>query len=70
MRFTVFNFIIVLGIYALIAFYRFAAIDFEITDTYYNFTLVFPLVSAILILMARRGIKKDEDLVRSIDRIR
>ena len=30
----------------------------------------FPLISAILLVLAIRGIRKDEELVRSIDRIR
>lgn len=32
--------------------------------------VLFPLLSMILILMANRAIKKDEDLVRSADRLR
>lgn len=32
--------------------------------------LVMPLVALILILLSRRFIKKDEDLIRSIDRLR
>lgn len=38
----------------------------------YSLTLyfVFPVIAAILIYMAFRAIRKDEDLVRSIDRIR
>ncbi len=33
-------------------------------------TFTFPLIAMILIYLAMRGIKKDEDLVKSIDRIR
>ena len=33
-------------------------------------TAAFPLVAAILTLLARRGIVKDDKLVRSLDRIR
>ncbi|MFP4288883.1 MAG: DUF4293 domain-containing protein [Bacteroidota bacterium] len=36
----------------------------------YGIAVVFPLLSMILILMANRSVKKDEELVRSADRIR
>lgn len=70
MRFSMFNIIILIAILALVAFYTFkfkndfnAAIAFGISS-------VFPIISIILILMAFRGIKKDEKLIRSVDRIR
>ncbi len=70
MRLTIYNLIIILGIYILLSFYRFYVIDFTIVDTYYNFTLIFPIISVILTYMANSRIKKDEDLIRSVDRIR
>ena len=36
----------------------------------YGVAILFPLLSMILILMANRAIKKDEELVRSADRLR
>ncbi len=36
----------------------------------YKLTIIIPLISAILTFLAYRGIKKDEMLVRSLDRIR
>ncbi|MBW6477923.1 MAG: DUF4293 domain-containing protein [Bacteroidales bacterium] len=36
----------------------------------YGVAIIFPLLSMILILMANRAIRKDEDLVRSADRLR
>ena len=36
----------------------------------YGVAIIFPLLSMILILMANRAIKKDEELVRSADRLR
>jgi hypothetical protein len=36
----------------------------------YQIPLIFPIISAILIYLASRGIKKDEELVRSYDRLR
>jgi hypothetical protein len=36
----------------------------------YKLPLIFPLISAVLTFMAHRGIKKDEELVKSYDRLR
>jgi hypothetical protein len=36
----------------------------------YNAGIVFPLISMILVIMANRAIKRDEELVRSADRLR
>lgn len=36
----------------------------------YGYGVVFPLIAMILILLANRAIKKDEDLVRSSERLR
>jgi hypothetical protein len=36
----------------------------------YKLPCVFPLISAVLVFLAYRGIKKDEELVKSYDRIR
>lgn len=36
----------------------------------YKFPLVFPLISAVFTYLAYRGIKKDEELVKSYDRLR
>ncbi len=36
----------------------------------YGIAIIFPLLSMILILMANRAIRKDEELVRSADRLR
>ena len=37
---------------------------------YYKLPFVFPLIGAIFLYLATRGIKKDEKLVRSYDRLR
>jgi hypothetical protein len=39
-------------------------------STRYTFRIAIPFVNLILLLMALRGIRKDEDLVKSYDRIR
>ncbi|MCQ2218128.1 MAG: DUF4293 domain-containing protein [Paludibacteraceae bacterium] len=43
---------------------------FEITTTSYKMTMIFPIVNIVLALMANKKIQKDEDLVRSLDRLR
>lgn len=40
------------------------------SDLTIEFGFVTPLIGVILIYMAKRGIKKDDDLIRSADRIR
>jgi len=70
MRATTFLSIFLIGFYALLAFYYFVVINFEITNVKAQITLFIPLISAILVFMANKGIKKDEKLVRSADRIR
>ena len=62
--------ILLIGFYGLLAFYRFVMLDFEILTTEYSFTLIIPIISAILVFIANRKIKKDIDLLRSADRIR
>ncbi len=36
----------------------------------YNITIIFPLISAVMVYLASKSIKKDEELVRSLDRLR
>lgn len=36
----------------------------------WEYYLVLPLINIFLLLLANRGIKKDEELIRSVDRIR
>lgn len=70
MKFSIISILLIIGLYILIAVYRFFVIDFDITTTSYSFTLIIPIISLILIFLAYKGIKKDEELVKSVDRIR
>ena len=45
------------------------AID-ESTAIGFGLGFVFPVVNTILLFLARTGVKKDEDLVKSVDRLR
>jgi len=46
--------------------------NFSFTELFghVRYTFIFPLISIILVYLAIRGIKKDEKLVRSLDRLR
>lgn len=54
------------GYYAFCAFGEFAAMG----DFHFGFAACLPLVAVIFLFMARHGIKADEDLIKSMDRIR
>ena len=70
MRICIFNILLMLGSLALIWFYSYEAENVLFVDTYFSYPVVFPLVGAILTFLAFRGIRKDEVLVKSADRIR
>lgn len=36
----------------------------------YGIAVIFPVLSIVLVWLAKKGIKKDDDLVRSADRLR
>ena len=69
-RLTIFNILLMLGSAGLMFFYIRHGQGKLDAEVYYSFPIVLPLVSAILTYLAFRGIKKDEELVRSYDRIR
>ena len=70
MRICIFNILLMLGSLALIWFYSYEAENVLFVDTYFSYPVVFPLVAAIFTFMAFRGIRKDEILVKSANRIR
>ena len=70
MRICIFNILLMLGSLAMIWFYSYEAENVLFVDTYFSYPVVFPLVAAILTFMAFRGIRKDEILVKSANRIR
>jgi hypothetical protein len=70
-RICIFNLMLLLGFYGLFLFYFFHMrnqLDVSITDL--KITIVFPMIGFILVFLATRGIRKDELLVRSYNRIR
>lgn len=62
--------IIICLLLSIAIFYQIYTIQQTRTIVFYKIPVVFPLISAILQYLAWRGVKKDDDLVRSYDRIR
>jgi len=70
MRLCIINILLLIGSVGMIYYYvGFALSDIEADVSYQVFALM-PLIAAILTYMAYRGIRKDELLVISMDRIR
>lgn len=70
LRLCLISIILLLGIYGLGAFYIYKLSSEYDTTISYSFPIIIPLISAILIFMAMRAIKKDELLIKSLDRVR
>jgi hypothetical protein len=71
LRICIFNLLLLIGFYGLFLFYFFHMknqLDVSVTDL--KITIVFPMIAFILVFLATRGIRKDELLVRSYNRIR
>lgn len=70
MRLCVFDIILMLGLCGLMVFYMLDAKSRLEAIASYNYTLIFPVIAAVLTYLAFRGIRRDELLVRSYERIR
>jgi len=70
MRFCIFNTVLLIVIQLFIFWYAWYAGQKLESITNYKLPVVFPVVSAVLTFLAFRSIKKDDKLVRSVDRIR
>ncbi len=70
MRIVVYNTIFLIGIQLLLFYIIYATASNLEAETFLQYTAIFPILSAILHLLAFKYIKKDEELVRSADRIR
>ena len=69
-RLCIFNILMHIGFYALFFFYYFHAMNRLEIFADFKITVVFPVIAVILVFLATRGIRRDELLVRSYDRIR
>ena len=69
MRFSVYNIILMIGMSGILFYLAHSA--FQPSPTVeYKITILFPIIAAIFNYMAFRNIRKDELLVRAVDRIR
>jgi hypothetical protein len=70
MKLSLYNLVLLLGFQGYVVWYAWrVGVLFEAV-TVYKFPIVFPVVSAILLYLAFRYIRKDDNLIRSLDRIR
>ena len=70
MRLSVFSILLMLGLLGLIFFYAMHGKSKINGEIFYLYPVIFPVISVILTFLAFKGVKKDEELVRSYDRIR
>ena len=70
MRLSVFSILLMIGLLGLIFFYSLHGQGKIGGEIFYLYPVIFPVVSVILAFLAFKGVKKDEELVRSYDRIR
>ena len=69
-RFSIFSMLLMVGSLVLIYFYRRQGIITFNAEAFFTLFAAFPIISAILTYLGFRGVKKDEELIRSYDRIR
>ena len=69
-KLTVFNMVLQVGFYVVVAVYMYTAYKYANTDFDFHLPIVFPLISLILSYLAFRAIVKDDLLVKSLGRVR
>ena len=69
-RLTFINIFLMVGIYIMLFFYLLTAAKELQADWHLNAITAFPLVNIVLSLLVVRAIGKDENLVKSLDRLR
>ena len=70
-RICIYTILLLVGLAGLIFYYLSVVFKgAELADYSFRLPVIFPIVSIILIYLAFRGIRKDEALIRSIDKIR
>lgn len=71
MRICIYNILLLIGSYGLIYYYlQDIEKQFQITESSFTVSIVLPAVTIILLYLAFRGIRRDELLVKAMDRIR
>ena len=70
-RLTTFNILLLIGLTILMAYYLYyPVVPVEIESKNPTYSIVLPLVSVVLSFMALKGIRKDEEIIKSYNRIR
>jgi hypothetical protein len=69
-KLTVFNMVLQVGFYVVVAVYMYTAYKYANTDFDFHLPIVFPLISLILSYLTFRAIVKDDLLVKSLGRVR
>ena len=69
-KLSIFNMVLQVGFYVVIAIYMYTAYKYAETDFDFHMPIVFPLISLILSYLAFRAIFKDDLLVKSLGRVR
>jgi len=69
-RLLVINVVLIFGVLFFIGFYTYQILQTNEYKAYYQVACIYPLISIIFTFLAILAIKKDEALVRSMDRIR
>lgn len=69
-RISIFNILLMVGSLGLLYYYLRECVRELTTEPTFSIPVIFPLISAILTYIAYRGIRKDEEIIRSYDRIR
>ncbi|MFP4059284.1 MAG: DUF4293 domain-containing protein [Bacteroidales bacterium] len=71
MRLTIFNIVLMFGLTGMIYYYVWQIVDMVNAIQYtFHVTCILPVVSAVLLILAFRGIRADELLIKSLNRIR
>jgi len=70
MRLCLLNVLLTLSLIALIAYYAFNFNGYYVMNQDYLFGICLPALMILFLFLARSAIKKDEELVKSLDRLR
>lgn len=70
MRICIFNILLMIGLIVLLIYFLMDVKNQFTADLVYQLPIVFPLINMILFYLAFRGIRKDEILIKSYNRIR
>ncbi|MCX7862450.1 MAG: DUF4293 domain-containing protein [Bacteroidales bacterium] len=70
MRLCIYNFILLIGLQAIIVYTIYATASNLKAEVFLEYTSVLPIIAAILHFIAFKYIKRDEELVKAADRIR